>query len=75
MADKNNRDSGLPQQRELPLKAPNCFQCRHFKISWDPAFPHSCTVFGVKCKNLPSMEIFLSTGKHCFLFDKKEGLK
>jgi len=60
---------------EPPRQAPNCLQCRFFKVSWDPAFPRSCTVFGIKCKNLPSMEVFLSTGKHCFTFKLKEGLK
>ena len=62
-------------QAETPAKAPNCFQCKHFKITWEPAFPRACGVFGIKCKNLPSAEIFLSTGKHCFSYELKEGLK
>ena len=62
-------------QRDPPHKAPNCLQCEYFKVSWEPAYPRACTVFGIKCKNLPSLEVFLSTGKHCFTFKLKEGLK
>jgi len=60
---------------EPPKAAPNCLQCVNFKVSWDPSFPRTCTVFGIKCKNMPSMEVFLSTGQHCFVFKLKEGLK
>jgi hypothetical protein len=57
----------------IPDRAPDCLRCRHFRITWEPAFPRSCTLFGVKCRNLPSMEIFLSTGKHCFAFYARDG--
>ena len=49
-------------------RAPDCFRCGHFRITWEPAFPRSCRFFGIKCRNLPSMEVFLSTGKHCYAF-------
>ena len=67
--------NAVNEQKEFPKSAPNCLQCRHFKISWEPAFPRACTVFGIKCRNLPSHEVFLSTGRHCFVFELKEGLK
>ena len=60
------------QEKSIPSRAPDCFSCRHFRITWEPAFPRACTVFGVKCRNLPSMEVFLSTGRHCFAFEAKE---
>jgi len=53
---------------EIPDRAPNCFHCVHFKVTWEPAFPRACLLFGLKCRNLPSMEVFLSTGKHCFAY-------
>jgi hypothetical protein len=65
-----NDDNSAP-----PTKAPNCLRCRYFRITWEPAFPRSCSMFGIKCRNLPSMEVFLSTGRHCFSFKEKEGLK
>ena len=64
-----------PNSEKIPDKAPNCLQCRHFRVTWQPAFPRSCVLFGIKCQNLPSTEVFLSAGKHCFRFELKEGLK
>ncbi|AEF82392.1 hypothetical protein [Leadbettera azotonutricia] len=63
------------EKPEIPDRAPDCLKCRHFRITWEPAFPRSCAVFGIKCRNLPSMEVLLSTGRHCFSFALKEGLK
>jgi hypothetical protein len=65
----------MSDESTIPQKAPNCLQCRHFKVSWDPAMPRTCTLFGFKSKNQPSFEVFRSTGKHCFSFELKEGLK
>jgi hypothetical protein len=56
----------------IPDSAPDCLRCRHFKITWEPSFPRSCLLFGIKCRNLPSIEVFLSTGKHCFAHQAKE---
>jgi hypothetical protein len=50
---------------------PNCLLCLHFKITWDPSFPRSCGVFGIKCQNLPSVEVFRSTGQHCPAFQER----
>ena len=59
----------------MPERAPNCLKCVHFRITWEPAFPRSCTVFGVKCANLPSLEVYAATGRHCPSFELKPGLK
>ena len=59
------------QDITIPGRAPDCFRCVHFKVTWEPAFPRACLLFGLKCRNLPSMEIFLSTGKHCFAYKDK----
>ncbi|HET7838876.1 MAG TPA: hypothetical protein VFL04_03890 [Rectinemataceae bacterium] len=56
-------------------KAPNCLKCVHFRITWEPAFPRSCLVFGIKSRNLPSVEVFAATGRHCPSFELKAGLK
>ncbi len=57
-----------------PGRAPDCLKCVHFKVSWDPAFPRTCTVFGIKSRNLPSVEVYRATGRHCPAFVRKEGL-
>jgi hypothetical protein len=58
-----------------PDHAPNCLKCLHFRVTWDPAFPRSCEVFGVKSQRLPSIEVFYATGRHCPSFELKPGLK
>jgi hypothetical protein len=56
-------------------RAPDCLKCAYFRVSWDPAFPRLCTVFGIKTKHLPSIEVFQATGHHCPSFLLKKGLK
>ena len=56
-------------------KKPNCLKCIHFKITWDPAFPRACEVFGFKGQAMPSAEVFNATGRPCPAFLLKEGLK
>jgi hypothetical protein len=56
-------------------RGPNCFKCAYFKVSWDPALPRSCAVFGIKCRNMPQAEIFRATGTRCPSFRLNEKLK
>lgn len=58
---------GLP-----PSRAPNCLACRHFIVTWEPAYPRGCEVFGIKSRNLPSAEVFAATGLHCPAFEAIE---
>lgn len=58
-----------------PERAPNCFKCKHFKITWDVHFPRACTFFEIKTAKMPSQEVFLATGLHCPSFELKPGLK
>ena len=46
-------------------RAPDCLKCLHFFVTWDPAFPRGCRVFGVKTRNLPSLEVRSATGRDC----------
>jgi len=56
-------------------REPDCLKCRYFKVTWDVDFPRSCTQFGVKSRNLPSIEVFAATGRHCPSFERKPGLR
>jgi len=58
-----------------PAAAPNCLKCRHYRVSWDPAFPRACGVFGMKSRRLPSIEVFRATGRHCPAFEENPRLK
>jgi hypothetical protein len=58
------------QNPNLP-KAPNCIKCAYFKVTWEAAHPRACLVFGIKTRNLPSIEVFQATKKHCPAFQEK----
>ncbi|MFW5729863.1 MAG: hypothetical protein ACOCYG_09380 [Spirochaetota bacterium] len=47
------------------MKAPNCLKCRHYRVTWDPAFPRGCEIFGIKSKRMPSIVVKETTGHHC----------
>ena len=38
-------------------KYPNCWNCQHFSITWDPRFPYSCQLLGFKSKITPCIEV------------------
>lgn len=59
----------------MPERAPDCLKCLHFRVTWEPQFPRSCEVFGIKSRRLPSLEVFGATGRHCPAFELKPGLK
>ena len=54
---------------------PNCLACIHFYVTWDPSFPRGCRIFDIKCRSLPSQEVYAATGRHCPSFERKPGLR
>ena len=53
------------------MKNPNCFQCQHFAISWQPSMPYACKLLGFKSKALPSIEVLRIDGRVCQGFTAK----
>ncbi len=45
--------------------APNCWQCRHFAVSWDPSMPYSCRLMGFKSRIMPAIEVLRADGTRC----------
>ena len=45
--------------------SPNCWQCRHFAISWEPAAPYMCSLMGFKSRLMPSIEVLRADGRVC----------
>ena len=45
--------------------SPNCWQCRHFAISWEPATPYMCSLMGFKSRLMPSIEVLRADGRMC----------
>jgi len=57
--------------REDEKNKKDCFQCKHFAVSWDPKFPRSCKLFGFKTAQIPSVTVFESSGEPCEGFEIK----
>lgn len=49
----------------LPEGAPNCWQCRHFAVSWDPNLPYTCRTMGFKSRIMPAIEVLRADGSRC----------
>ncbi|WP_197057391.1 hypothetical protein [Pontibacillus halophilus] len=49
----------------------NCFQCKHFYTTWNPAFPRGCKAYGFKGRELPSVVVHHATGEPCKAFEVK----
>jgi hypothetical protein len=55
------------RQTEIP-----CFDCRHFYITYDAAFPYGCRAAGFKSRLMPAAEMYASSGLDCQLFEEKK---
>lgn len=61
----------IPTFANGPAAAVNCWQCRHFATSWDPALPYSCKLLGFKSRSLPSVQVMQIDGRPCQGFAPK----
>jgi hypothetical protein len=53
-------------------KPPNCMQCKHHYITYDPQFPYGCRAFTFKSARQPSLDVFEASGQQCHCFEQKE---
>ncbi|HID00215.1 MAG TPA: uracil-DNA glycosylase [Piscirickettsiaceae bacterium] len=49
----------------------NCFECRHYFVTWDAAAPRGCRFFGFKSLQMPSIVVQNSSGRPCEAFTPK----
>ncbi len=57
---------------QAPEGAPNCWQCRHFAVSWDPSLPYACRLMGFKSRIMPAIEVLRADGSRCRGFLPKD---
>ena len=50
----------------------NCYKCTYYYITWNPAFPKGCKLYGFKSLNMPSILVKQSSGLSCGKFTPKE---
>ena len=53
-------------------EAVNCFACDHFSITYNKGFPYGCGAMGFKSRNMPSREVYSSSGIECQSFAPKK---
>ena len=56
---------------ERPSSAPDCWQCRHFGLTYEPRQPYLCRLMGFKSSQLPCRDVLLIDGRHCRGFESK----
>jgi len=61
----------IPTYSTSQTPAINCWQCRHFATSWDPALPYLCKLMGFKSRMLPCMQVQQLDGRPCQGFEPK----
>jgi hypothetical protein len=49
----------------------NCVTCKHYFVTWEPAFPKGCRAYGFKTSELPSVLVKRSSGLPCMNFESK----
>jgi hypothetical protein len=55
------------------LPSPDCRRCKHFKVTWDPKWPHACIAMGFRSQVLPSVEVRRADGTSCLSFEDIKG--
>ncbi len=53
------------------LALPDCWRCRNFAMTWQPATPYLCRFMGFKSRLLPSIEVARADGRPCAGFSPK----
>jgi hypothetical protein len=71
LRDAGNSGDGADSRKDDRKKI-NCFHCVNFVVTWDPKMPKGCRVFGFKGKDLPSLSVYLATGKNCIAFKRRK---
>ncbi len=54
------------------MSKPNCSQCRHFYVTWNPKTPNGCRRYGIECKDRPSTIVAMAGMGECQGFEVKK---
>ena len=49
----------------------SCYGCNNFYITHKPERPYGCRAFGFISKNMPSTQVFSSSGTQCAYREKR----
>ena len=49
-----------------------CMKCKHYHVTFDPASPRGCKLYGFKSPLMPYVLVKQSTGKDCEAFEERK---
>lgn len=61
-----SRINSVPEDKRV-----DCFECKHFYVTWEPNQPRGCKAFAFKSRELPSLVVFEASGERCLKFTPK----
>ncbi len=50
---------------------PNCIQCIHYYVTYNPVKPYGCRAMGFKSAKNPALLVYSTSGIECQVFKKK----
>jgi hypothetical protein len=56
-----------------PARGPDCWQCRHFGLTYDVRHPYLCRLMGIRSRILPAIEVLRADGRFCRGYSPKQG--
>ena len=72
------KNQALPINHSLPKLSENkkansisCYNCKFFAITWEKSMPYSCSAYGFKGPQMPSMIVKSTSGDICQLYEPK----
>jgi hypothetical protein len=55
----------------MPRNHPNCYRCRHFRVTWETGKGYACQAMGFKSPHPPWQVVLRESGRPCLLFSPK----
>ncbi len=49
----------------------NCFNCKHYYVTWDPQASKGCKAHNFKTNDMPNMIVKHSSGQDCLCYELK----
>ncbi|MBU6145969.1 MAG: uracil-DNA glycosylase [Paenibacillaceae bacterium] len=48
-----------------------CVRCVHYVVTWIPATPHGCRQYEIRTHLMPSIVVYMASGKPCQAYTPK----
>lgn len=55
----------------METNRPDCFRCRHLRITWESGRGYACRAMNFKSSQIPWRVVLANSGKPCMCFEPK----